>query len=56
MFAVLATSAEYTGSSSQVFQVDAFGGLVVSVAVQLGVEFVAAVDNRKQFPFDVCVS
>ena len=43
------------------FQVDAFEGLVVSVdskttAVKVGVEFLAAVDNSKQFPFDVCVS
>ena len=43
------------------FQVDAFEGLVVSVdgktsAVQVGVEFLVAVDNSKQFPFDVCVS
>ena len=49
------------GSSCQVFQVDAFEGLVVSVdgktsAVKVGVEFLAAVDNSKQFPFDVCVS
>ena len=37
------------------FQVDAFEGLVVSVdgktsAVQVGVEFLVAVDNSKQFP------
>ena len=43
------------------FQVDAFEGFVVSVdgetsALQVGVEFLATVDNSKQFPFDVCVS
>ena len=61
MVAILATSAEDAGEQLSGFQVDAFEGLVVSVdgktsAVQVGVEFLAAVDNSKQFPFDVCVS
>ena len=61
MVAILAASAEDAGSSSQGFQVNAFEGVVVGLdgrasVVQVGVEFLAAVENSKQFPFDVCVS
>ena len=61
MVTILATSAEDAGEQLSDVSGDAFEGLVVSVdgktsALQVGVEFLVAVDNSKQFPFDVCVS